>query len=186
MKNSITLLLGLILSFGLSKGEDKNPQIRFDQFLLLSEKVQKDRKSRLVDVERFLEMAAEENTIILDTRSKAAFDQIHIKGAVHLNFSDFTNKKLAKVIPGKDTRILIYCNNNFDTTPLKKRVDVSSFASKAPALALNIPTFINLSGYGYHNVYELGELLPLTQTEIALEGTAVSGIEKVIAHLAME
>jgi hypothetical protein len=31
---------------------------------------------------------------------------------------------------------------------------------KAP-LALNIPTFINLVGYGYTNVWELGAVLPI-------------------------
>ena len=55
---------------------------------------------------------------------------------------------MADTIPSIATHILIYCNNNFmdDVTPVPlKRVE----------LALNVPTFINLYGYGYQNIYEL-------------------------------
>ena len=45
--------------------------------------------------------------------TKDAYDKFHIKGAVHLDFSDFTEYKLNKLIPNKDKRILIYCANNF-------------------------------------------------------------------------
>ena len=72
----------------------------------------------------------------------------HIDGAVHLNFSDFTDAKLAETIPSKATRILIYCNNNFVD-------DVAPVPVKRMELALNVPTFINLYGYGYQNIYEL-------------------------------
>ena len=119
-----------------------------------SDDVMAYRESRLISLADFNAMKDDPNTIILDTRSQFAFDTGHIDGAVHLNFSDFTDEKLAKVIPSKATRILIYCNNNFadniDPVPVKR----------AP-LALNIPTFINLVGYGYENVYELGELVTM-------------------------
>ncbi len=146
-----------------------NPQIRFDQFLDLSGEVFEERQSRLVSVERFLEMAKQKGTMVLDTRSKAAFDEVHIEGAVHLNFSDFTEKKLAEVIPSKETRILIYCNNNFVAD--QPGTEMAALVSKAPPLALNIPTFINLSGYGYKNVYELADVLPLSETRVPLVGT---------------
>ena len=119
-----------------------NHQVRFDQFTELTAKIQPIREKRLVSVESFLEMAGDKNTIILDTRSRWAYDQIHIKGARHLNFSDFTEKKLKDVIPDKNTRILIYCNNNFIAD--NPTVEVAALQMKGPALALNIPTFINL------------------------------------------
>jgi hypothetical protein len=40
-------------------------------------------------------------------------------------------------------------------------------------LALNIPTYINLYGYGYKNVYELDELVNVNDKRIEFEGTAV-------------
>ena len=41
-------------------------------------------------------------------------------------------------------------------------------------LALNVPTFINLYGYGYRNVYELGELVNITDKRVTFEGSVVS------------
>ena len=53
-----------------------------------------------------------------------------------------------KIIPSKTTRILIYCNNNFSD-------NVAPIMLKRVELALNVPTFVNLWGYGYENIYEL-------------------------------
>ena len=84
----------------------------------------------------------------------------HIEGAIHLNFSDFTDEKLADVIPSKDTRILIYCNNNFTD-------NIAPVMLKRVELALNVPTFINLYGYGYENIYELDGAYSLENPGIA-------------------
>lgn len=40
-------------------------------------------------------------------------------------------------------------------------------------LALNIPTFINLYGYGYRNIYELDELVNINDPRVKFEGTEV-------------
>ena len=143
-----------------------NPIIRFDSFVSVSKETESYRRGRLISEATFIEMAQDANTIILDTRSKQKYDEKHIAGAVHINFSDFTKETLAKKIAGKDTRILIYCNNNFKN-------DQRSFQSKMAPLALNIPTFINLYGYGYKNVYELQPLLDIKTTKIAFEGSLV-------------
>jgi hypothetical protein len=45
--------------------------------------------------------------------------------------------------------------------------------SKPVQLALNVPTYINLYGYGYRNVYELGELVKVTDPRIQFEGSMV-------------
>jgi hypothetical protein len=45
--------------------------------------------------------------------------------------------------------------------------------AKPRMLALNIPTYINLYGYGYRNVYELHELVRVTDPRIEFEGTIV-------------
>lgn len=140
--------------------------VDYPGFTQMTQEVEAYRKKRLVSLNKFQEMAKEQGTIILDTRSKAAYDGKHLKGAIHLNFSDFTAEKLAKVIPSKDTRILIYCNNNILGDPM-------SFASKSMPLALNIPTFINLHGYGYENLYELRDLVPVDYLELEFEGTLV-------------
>ena len=123
--------------------------IDYTGFLELAAKLEPIRAQRLVDLATFNSMKAEPDTIILDTRSTEAFMIGHIEGAINLPFSDFTAEKLANVIPKKTTRILIYCNNNFSD-------NVSPIMLKRVELALNVPTFINLWGYGYENVFELG------------------------------
>lgn len=144
----------------------KPSKVDYDAFINITDEVREYREKRLLNFNDFLSHMNEEGTILLDTRSKEAYIKKHIKGAVHLNFSDFTEGKLAEVIPSKDTKILIYCNNNIDG-------DEINFASKKISLALNIPTFINLYGYGYKNVYELASLLPLSFVELEFEGTSV-------------
>lgn len=131
--------------------ETTGATIDYDGFLELATELQPIREERLVDLETFNAYKAEPGTIILDTRSEAAFEWGHIEGAVNLPFSDFTDEKLAKIIPSKDTKILIYCNNNFSD-------NVNPIMLKRVELALNVPTFINLWGYGYENIYELGSL----------------------------
>ena len=38
-------------------------------------------------------------------------------------------------------------------------------------MALNIPTYVNLYGYGYKNVYELNELVNVKDSRIEFEGS---------------
>jgi len=167
----------------------ENPAIQFGGFIALTQELQERRESRRIPVKLFARMAKEPDTVILDTRSKASYDDVHISGAIHLNFSDFTEEKLRKTIPSKQTRILIYCNNNFiddpdtangDKSPqTKKRLGIAKvFTNKLPALALNIPTFINLHGYGYKNVYELADRLPLSDPRILLVGDSIDPSER--------
>jgi hypothetical protein len=85
---------------------------------------------------------------------------------VNLPFTDFTAETLAKVIPKRGTKILIYCNNNF----LGSRI---SFASKAAPASLNISTYTSLRVYGYTNIFELGPLLAVGTTQIPFAGTEV-------------
>ena len=144
-----------------------NPEINYSGFVVLSEKLSPVREEHRVSEEKFIAMAAEPGTVILDARSKDKYENIHIKGAIHLAFTDFTAEALKKVIPNKATRILIYCNNNFKNEPV-------NFASKGFNVALNIQTFINLHAYGYENVFELAPLLDLKSTKIRFEGTTVN------------
>lgn len=200
--------------------------VDFDAYENLVAEVKEHRKSRMLNAEEFVKTSREEKVIILDTRSDSMYMAAHVKGAIHLNFSDFTQDNLARIIPSNDYKILIYCNNNFESKPLAINVapirDLRPyFATKAvfpakfnpafidskkgtnskskakakakpgpvlneleafeelPAttkpltLALNIPTYINLYGYGYKNVYELSELVNTNSNKLEFEGTAI-------------
>lgn len=125
------------------------PQVDYAGFSELTREVAIYREERLIGLDEFFERARQDDALILDTRSAAAFEMGHIEGAVNLPFSDFTEEKLAQVIgDNPDRPIFIYCNNNFTD-------NLAPVASKLAPLALNIPTFINLYGYGYKNVWEL-------------------------------
>lgn len=199
--------------------------VDFDAYENLVAEVKEHRKSRMLNAEEFVVTSKEEKVIILDTRSDSMYAAVHVKGAVHLNFSDFTQDNLARIIPSPDYKILIYCNNNFisqstlntvqinvkdysryfvtkavlpiDLKGLKiegKKTSTSKTKDKVKpgpnfneeetigelpenkkplTLALNIPTYINLYGYGYRNVYELSELVNTYDNKLEFEGTAV-------------
>jgi phage shock protein E len=134
-------------------------QIDYTGFRSLTAEVQTYRAGRLVNLARFQAMAREPKTIILDARSAAAFKRGHIEGAVNLSLTDFTAPALRAAIGDPNTRILIYCNNNFEN-------DVAPVVLKAAPLSLNIQTFINLYGYGYRNVYELGDVVNFNDPQV--------------------
>jgi phage shock protein E len=131
---------------------NSSAQIDYQGFRGLTGEVEAYRADRLVTLADFQRMAREPNTIVLDARSADAYAQGHIDGAINLPFTDFTDQSLRAALRDPNVRILIYCNNNFSNNQqpvILKRVQ----------LALNIQTFINLYGYGYRNVYELGDVV---------------------------
>lgn len=150
---SATLLSALSLQPAIAQNQPPsetavNPQVDYAGFLQLTEELAEYREKRLVSLKQFNAISKQQDAIILDTRSAASFAQGHIDGAINIPFSDFTEEKLTKLLGDKTRPILIYCNNNF-------RDDVPPIRLKRAPLALNIPTFINLYGYGYENIYEL-------------------------------
>jgi hypothetical protein len=96
-------------------------------------------------------MAADPNTILLDVCSRKKYDLLHIQGAKNLSLPNMTAAELASLIPNPNTRILIYCNNNFENKPV-------TLPAKVSLSSLNIYTFNVLYSYGYHNIYELGRI----------------------------
>lgn len=138
-----------------------NPLINYDAYAANVAAVAPLRESRRISEAQFMRMAREPGTVVLDARSERMYTRRHVKGAVNLSFPEFTETTLAKTIPGKDTRILIYCNNNFANAE-------SAFPTKLPSASLNLSTFTALYNYGYRNVYELGPFIDVTQTKLEL------------------
>ena len=172
---------------GQTVGEYPKARVSYEDFKELVAQVEPHRSARILSLDQFLQMSKQPNVIVLDTRSAFRYERIHIQGAKHLSFTDFTQANLAGVIPTPETMVLIYCNNNFDgnqidfasksapARPSSNRGLASQVASqdKPVQQALNVPTYINLYGYGYQNVYELGELVKVTDPRIQFEGTMV-------------
>jgi rhodanese-related sulfurtransferase len=190
MKSRIVAVSVMILAANAGFAQVTNypkAKVSFDDFKGLVAAVETHRASRLVDLNTFMKMSKDPEAIILDSRSTFRFERIHVKGARHLAFTDYTQDNLQKVIPSFETKILIYCNNNFDGNqkdfaskialprPKPGNAVATQFAAQAKPImmALNIPTYINLYGYGYRNVYELNELVNVNDPRIAFEGSIV-------------
>ena len=188
----LLLISVLILSLS-SLAQSDSPFVSFDQYEKLVNAVKEHRSKRMVSLDEFNRMSQLENVVILDTRSDSMYHAVHIKGAVHLNFSDFTQAALDALFGSRDVTILIYCNNNFihqlqpkdelnlaelmAYVPTKMSYPQDEVLNSTPiTLALNIPTYINLFGYGYQNVYELKELVDVNDSRIQFEGAAVDRI----------
>lgn len=158
-------LLGLIvmvigaLAVPPAHSQTEPGQVDYSGFMELGAEVAEYREDRLISLDAFNAMKADPDTLIIDARSATNYARGHIAGAVNLNFSDFSAGMLSEVIGAKDRRILIYCNNNFTD-------NVSPVVLKSAPLALNVPTFINLYGYGYQNIYELSGAYSITDAEI--------------------
>jgi len=169
-------------------------QVSYSDFEELVTIVKEIRSERLIDFNELLEFQKDKKTIILDTRSKEMYEGKHIKGAINLPFTEFTQDNLQRIIPDVSTRIIIYCNNNFTgdrkffasklakITPeminakkSKKKIKKNNnkLSHKPRSLALNIPTYINLFGYGYRNIYELNESVAINDSRLKLKGNSV-------------
>jgi rhodanese-related sulfurtransferase len=164
-------LLLLLVTFRATAGEPKraavpvNPAIDMSGYLLVSKEAAEHRESRRVTEDEFIRMSEEPGTIILDARSREKYDELHVRGAISLSFPDINIESLKATIPDRETRILIYCNNNFFG-------DESAFASKIAVASLNLSTYIALYSYGYRNVYELAPFLDMKKAKITFEGSS--------------
>ncbi len=141
-----------------------NPAIDMEGYLRVSREAAQHRATRRVSEDDFKRMSREPNTLILDARSREKYDELHVKGAVSLSFSDIAIESLARTIPDKNTRILIYCNNNFANAE-------EPFPRKMVTASLNLSTYIALYNYGYRNVYELGPLVDLAKSKLPFESS---------------
>jgi phage shock protein E len=165
-----TILASILLLVPILHAADQtsNPLIDYRRFRQIARETEPLREKRRVTEAQFAALAAEPGTIVLDARSADKFALRHIRGAISLPFTDFTAESLARVIPTKSTRVLIYCNNNFVGAPV-------SLAPKVASASLNISTYIALATYGYANVFELGPLLDVKTTTLPFDGTEVTG-----------
>jgi hypothetical protein len=138
--------------------------IDMEGFLRVSGEAAKHRGARRVSEQDFARMSREPGTVVLDARSRELFDRLHVKGAVNLSFPDIAVDSLAKLLPDKKARILIYCNNNFLNAE-------GPFPSKLPSASLNLSTYVALYNYGYRNVYELADTVDLKESKLQFEAS---------------
>ena len=139
-----------------------NPAIDIHGYLRIADEAAAHRESHRLSEADFIRMSSEPGTVVLDARSAQKYDELHVKGAINLTFPDIAGESLARMLPDRNARILIYCNNNFQNAP-------GPFPSKLPSASLNISTYIALYDYGYRNVYELGPLIDINASRLEFE-----------------
>ena len=169
MVRLFALLLALLMPFtphAQTVSAPVNELIDYQAFARNVGAVRALRESRRVSEAEFMRLAREPGTVVLDARSERLFRLRHVAGAVNLSFPEFTEATLARIIPTRETRILIYCNNDFTGAP-------ESLPVKAVASALNLSTFVSLHTYGYHNVHELGPVIDVARSKLAFAGEEV-------------
>lgn len=172
---SLALLLSITgLALAQSKAPIPNELIDYETFESTVEATGPRRESRRLTEAEFIEMLSQDGVVLLDARSAQRYEQRHIQGAISLPFTEFNAETLAAAIPSLATPVLIYCNNNF-------LGDEIAFAAKSPAASLNLSTYTSLAIYGYSNIYELGPLLNVEQTDLTFVGSLVTDESSVSA-----
>ena len=136
-----------------------NPAIDMEGYLRVAREAAEHRQTRRVSEEEFIRMSREPGTIVLDARSREKYDELHVRGALNLPFPDIAIESLKRAIPDRNTRILIYCNNNFANAE-------GPFPAKIARASLNLSTYIALYSYGYRNVYELGASIDIRKSRL--------------------
>ena len=115
MKRIIPFLLSILLLTGCSGGTSDGSYEQITQ-------------------EAAEEMMDTQEVIVLDVREQSEYDSGHIPGAVLLPVGTIDEDTAAKVIPEKDSTVLVYCRSG----------NRSKTASST------------LAGLGYTNIYEFG------------------------------
>ena len=162
-------LATLLFAAGAARADEPiaNPLINYVQFQNIVHRSASPRELHRLTERQFLDTLREDGVVLLDARSASMYRLRHVQGAINLPFTDFTADALARVIPRKDSKVVIYCNNNFSGSPV-------AFASKAPAASLNLATYTSLVAYGYSDIEELGPLLDVRTTAIPFAGDEVA------------
>ena len=164
MKCKIVLVLLLIAAWAAAAQDQTvtvNPRIDAQAFLAVTQDALRHREGRRISESDFRRMSGEAGTLVLDARSSEKYRELHVAGALNLSFPDITAESLARLMPDKSTRILIYCNNNFANAE-------RAFPTKLPSASLNLSTFTALYNYGYRNVFELGPLIDSKHSRLEL------------------
>lgn len=100
-------------------------------------------KERIATFDEVAKWLKEGSAVLLDLRSEREFKRSHIKNAVNLPATELTDEALSHVLPTKNTRAVIYCENTL-------RGEIRQI----PLTRLAYPTIKQL---GYDNVFVLEE-----------------------------
>ena len=147
-RNNIIALAaaGLFIAIGLCAPANAQANETGDEFARDVAPALEHRRERLLDLDTFSQMNSETNTIILDTRSAIEFAHGHIDGAINIPLTDMTLLNLGDVVDDRQTRILLFGNENIAEVSGRSDFEIST-------LPMNLLTYVSLYRFGYEDVY---------------------------------
>lgn len=86
---------------------------------------------------------AKKSVVLIDLRGKESYAAAHIRGAINVPIELLTAQHLKTVVPNSDSRIVVYCTNNFMPTRM---------------IALTTLGYPAIEQLGYSKVHRLEDL----------------------------
>ena len=96
-----------------------------------------------IDAKQLSTWLAKNAVILIDLRGKESFEAAHIRGAINVPIELLTLEHLQTVVPNSDSRIVVYCSNNFMPTRM---------------IALTTLGYPAIEQLGYSQVHRLEDL----------------------------
>lgn len=96
-----------------------------------------------IDAKQLSTWLDENAVILIDLRGKESFEAAHIRGAINVPIELLTVEHLKTVVPNSDSRIVVYCANNFMPTRM---------------IALTTLGYPAIEQLGYSQVHRLEDL----------------------------
>ena len=96
-----------------------------------------------IDAKQLANWLAKKSVVLIDLRAKESFERAHIRGAINVPIEALTAEQLKTLVPNSDSRIVVYCTNNFMPTRM---------------IALTTLGYPAIEQLGYSNVHRLEDL----------------------------
>ena len=96
-----------------------------------------------ISAKQLADWLANKSVVLIDLRAKESFDHAHIRGAINLPIEALTSERLKTLVPNSDSRIVVYCTNNFMPTRM---------------IALTTLGYPAIEQLGYSNVHRLEDM----------------------------
>lgn len=131
-------------------------------------------KAHRLSEEEFIRAIREPGTVILDASDRKTYKLLHIAGAVHLTGKELESAEaVARILPDKEARILLYENNNYRTVTEQfwrkgSMMSQPYSADNREWSSENIEVYQVLYAHGYRHIYELAPYIRVDRSKLPL------------------
>ncbi|MBZ0326767.1 MAG: rhodanese-like domain-containing protein [Altibacter sp.] len=82
-----------------------------------------------ISVQELRRLQVNEPIVILDTREKEEFDVSRIASARYIGYSEFSSENISKMIPKKDTPIVVYCSLGIRSETIGEKLQKAGYTN---------------------------------------------------------